>query len=164
MDHIQCYYTVFFVFFISSQCVGVVVVSQCRGMIQWTPKLTPMVTVSKQEQPGQLSIHVGNYSTYTWTQTLATAIYCYRPHLSSSKACTESVRGLDNCYNTCSQLQQHLVAFSTGYGPRPLTARELLQCFWLAGHFGQSRLDLDAFFGHWLKRQFWDLDTFLAIG
>ena len=27
--------------------------------------------------------------------------------------CTESVRGLDNCYNTCSQLQQHLVAFLT---------------------------------------------------
>jgi hypothetical protein len=25
----------------------------------------------------------------------------------------ESVRGLDNYYNTCSQLQQHLVAFST---------------------------------------------------
>jgi hypothetical protein len=27
--------------------------------------------------------------------------------------CLESVRGLDNYYNTCSQLQQHLVAFST---------------------------------------------------
>ena len=94
---------------------------------------------------------------YTWRHTLATATYCYRPHLSPSKVCIECVRGSDNYYNTCSELQQHLDAFLTGYGPRPLTARELLQCFGPAGHFGQSRLDLDAFFGHWLKDYIWDL-------
>jgi hypothetical protein len=73
----------------------------------------PEGIVSKYDQRVQHSIHVGNYSTYTWRQTLDTATYCYRPHLSLSKACLESVRGLDNYYNTCSQLQQHLVAFST---------------------------------------------------
>ena len=30
-----------------------------------------------------------------------------------SKACIESIRGLDNYYNICSQLHQHLDAFST---------------------------------------------------
>ena len=58
------------------------------------------------------TLTVGTYSTYTWRHTLATATYCYRPHLSSSKACIECVRGSDN---TCSELQQHLDAFSTAW-------------------------------------------------